>query len=340
MACEGEHFDARSAERKTEGSLERYRRSLTKLLDVSHAVTVTTDLKKLYRSIIATARDLLSLDFSTVMILSDDKKELTIMDTLGFPETMINTFHLVNGQGLSTYVVQNARSGVVNDFPTEKRFDVPPVVTEKGITSAVCVPMLFEENVLGVLIGHTLARRIFTEEELSLYQNIANQAAVAIENSLHLKEQQKLTSIIEGTSDFIGMATLEGEMFYLNAAGRALVGIGSGVETRQKGIAEYVMEEDRPTFWEVMNLIKHRREWKGELRFRHFLTNQHIPVEVNLLLILDKETGGPVAIAVIARDLSDRKLIEQELTKAQKLESLGVLAGGIAHDFNNLLTYY
>ena len=324
--------------RESEARLAGYTRSLSKLLEVSQSITVTTDLKKLYRSVIYTAQDLLSLDFSTLMILSEDKKCLIVKDTLGFPETMIDTFRLVEGQGLSTYVVQNAVPGIVKDFKTETRFEVPPVVTERGITSAVCVPMMFEGEVLGVLIGHTIAQHTFTEDELSQYRNIANQSAVAIENSLHLKEQQKLTSIIENSSDFIGVATLDGKTFYVNAAGRALVGIGSIQKVRQKSAYEYVVEDDRQKLREIMALIGQRREWKGELRFRHFSTDRPIPVETNIFPIFDKETGEPVAVATISRDLTVRKQMEDELIKAQKLESLGVLAGGIAHDFNNLLT--
>ncbi len=51
------------------------------------------------------------------------------------------------------------------------------------------------------------------------------------------------------------------------------------------------------------------------------------------------ETGsGEKRVVVVSRDISNRKRMEEEILKASKLESIGVLAGGIAHDFNNILT--
>jgi PAS domain S-box-containing protein len=56
------------------------------------------------------------------------------------------------------------------------------------------------------------------------------------------------------------------------------------------------------------------------------------PAEVSAKLLPDKRLLGFV------RDITERKRMEEELLKIQKLESIGMLAGGIAHDFNNILT--
>jgi PAS domain S-box-containing protein len=48
--------------------------------------------------------------------------------------------------------------------------------------------------------------------------------------------------------------------------------------------------------------------------------------------------GSIIGVVIVFRDMTDRRRIEEELIKADKLESIGIVAAGIAHDFNNILT--
>ena len=90
-------------------------------------------------------------------------------------------------------------------------------------------------------------------------------------------------------------------------------------------------------------ISKRDKLWNNELRQyeleKRYIRKDGQPVEilVRVSVIRDSE-GRPLRTVSQVEDLSAKKQREQEIMKASKLESLGLLAGGIAHDFNNILT--
>jgi len=159
------------------------------------------------------------------------------------------------------------------------------------------------------------------------------------------EEQRKLATLVAMNRDFIGIATLEGRVLYLNLAAITLVGLPSAEEACRKTIFDFFSDTDQQLACEdLYATVLNSGYWSGESRLQHFKAGALIDVEITAFQIRD-DSGAPLYIAVVARDITERKRaaaerskLEEQLFQAQKMESIGRLAGGVAHDFNNLLT--
>ncbi|MBD2452069.1 PAS domain S-box protein [Nostoc sp. FACHB-152] len=133
------------------------------------------------------------------------------------------------------------------------------------------------------------------------------------------KERQMFVSLIENSSDFIGFANLEGKPIFINEAGLKLVGIESLETARNFSILDYVYPKDREYLTQcIIPAVMEYGVWQGEYRFRNFQTEEAISVDYNMFAIKNHETGEPLCMATITRDISERKQAEAKFHEKEQ----------------------
>ena len=142
-----------------------------------------------------------------------------------------------------------------------------------------------------------------------------------------------LEKIFQMTSDIICIADIRGLYFKkVNPAFTRILGYDQD-EACSKPIAAFIHPDDRER---TLAAIKEELDL-GKETLNFINRYQHRNGSVVWIEWRTKPVPGEGITCAVGRDITERKQMEHELLKMQKLESIGLLAGGIAHDFNNLL---
>jgi len=163
-------------------------------------------------------------------------------------------------------------------------------------------------------------------------------------------ERRRLASLVEQAADLMAISDLSGGTpIYLNEAGLKMVGFDSWQEARTRRGIHYMFPEDRPFVNEVLwPAVLEKGSWSGEMRFPAFKTGEPIPVLYSAFRIDDPETGQPVNVGNVCRDITERKRAEakareddrryremqSELAHANRVATMGQLTASIAHEVN------
>ena len=141
-------------------------------------------------------------------------------------------------------------------------------------------------------------------------------------------------ALLDQAHEAITVRDLEGRLLYWNRGAQQLYG-WSAAEVLCRVAEEFFAKEKAAQFGPIKERVLQSAEWAGELN-NVTKAGQKLVVMSRWTLIRD-EGQQPKSILIIDTDVTEQKKLEAQFFRAQRMDSLGILASGIAHDLNNIL---
>jgi two-component system cell cycle sensor histidine kinase/response regulator CckA len=187
--------------------------------------------------------------------------------------------------------------------------------------------MKYEDKYLSISIAP------FSEGAIIISQDITER--IKAEKALK-RNEQRFRLIVETMPSLLVITDKEGKNIYVSPNCEEITGYSK--KELENNFVWWVHEDDMNRAKKVFG--KSYKEHAGDRNFEYKAVkkNGKIWYASSSWEPLIDEKGNFQGLILQTIDISDKKIMEQEIAKAQKLESIGILAGGIAHDFNNFLT--
>ncbi len=206
MAAQGE--SARPEVAASSGNLQQDYDRLLAGYELIHAIVGEDDLSIILNQIVNAVIDLMSVDRAAILLVSPDGRlepQVALQKQRSNDEFKVST-------SILNYVVEHRSAVVCNDLNNDERFNSSRSIIMHKVRSAMCVPLLHDGDLVGVLhMDSLITNNTFDQDSLEVVTTIANTAAYAVRTAM-LKEQireiqrqqaEAMRAMISGASHFI-----------------------------------------------------------------------------------------------------------------------------------------
>ncbi len=164
----------------TKPSEREYLSTLTK---ISKAITSDLYLEDILKLIVSLTASVMNAKICALWLLDEETKELTIRATQAMSKEYLKERALKLGEGIVGLVAKKKNPIVILDVSKDERYKEKNLAKKEDLISMLSIPMLVKDRVIGVVNVYTVKERKFTKSDVDLLSAVANQAAVAIENT-------------------------------------------------------------------------------------------------------------------------------------------------------------
>lgn len=160
-----------------------YKTYIDTLSKISRAITSDLYLEDMLKLIVTLTANVMHAKICALWLLDKNSKELKIRATQALSKEYLKERSLKIGEGIVGLVAKEKKPMVILDVLKDKRYKEKNLAKKEKLVSMISVPMVVKKDAIGVINCYTTIAYKFTKSDIDLLSAVANQAAVAIENT-------------------------------------------------------------------------------------------------------------------------------------------------------------
>jgi PAS domain S-box-containing protein len=321
-------------------SSDKTRKILSAYHKIGNELITLTALPRLLDKILEITREVFHFDNAVMRLVSEDGKNLEVAASYGYPpEVLQQPLHF--GEGIMGRAAANRTPVLVPDVSSDPDY-LPGI---PSACSAVVVPMVVQERLVGVFNVESVEPGAFTQDDIEVLQTMTAQAASAIENARMYAQAEQMSEryrmlhqfnqrILDSTS--LGIYTLDSSLC-ITSWNRWMEKVSGMEESRVLGrplltlFPELLAEGFDRRLNRVLSSGKSER-----MELVHQDVNGKRRVQKRRLSPL-KDGDTTIGVVIIVDDITEFKGLLDQIIESEKLAEVGRLSSGIAHEINNPL---